>query len=136
MSDSDSIDLTKLRGNEHILLVDDELPILSLTKRILEKHGYTVTIENDGQLAFKRFMDDSFAFDLIISDVTMPKLTGDMLATKILAIRPDLPIFLTSGKSVNISKKSVLKDGVKAVLQKPITEQQLLSKIRHVLDSN
>lgn len=132
--DLGSINRVQQRGHEHILIVDDELPILTLTTRHLEKAGYTVTAEKNGQLALDRFLADPFGFDLIISDVSMPKLTGDALASEVLAVRPDFPILLASGYSNKISEESIAMSGVKGLLQKPITKQKLLHKIRDILD--
>jgi len=131
---SDPTDFSSLKGNERILLVDDEPQILKFTTWILETNGYTVTTARDGQFALDIFKCDPSAFDLIISDVHMPKLSGNKLAQQILDIRPAMPIMLASGYSKNISEESVLQAGVKDLLQKPISEKKLLTKIRQVLD--
>jgi PAS domain S-box-containing protein len=120
-------------GDEHILLVDDEAPILKITSRILERHGYTVTAEENGQLALDRFKKGPQAYDLVISDVSMPKMSGDRLAREILALRPGLPVLLASGYSKTITEESVMKDSVKGLLQKPLSEKTLLNTIRQVL---
>jgi CheY-like chemotaxis protein len=120
-------------GVEHILLVDDEVPILKITSRILERHGYTVTAEENGQLALERFKNDPLSYDLVISDVSMPIMSGDRLAREILAIRPDLPVLLASGYNKTITEESVMKEGVKGLMQKPLSEKTLLNTIRQVL---
>jgi hypothetical protein len=88
------------RGTERILVVDDEPSILKVTGSILKRHGYRVTAESDSRRALQRFKRDPGAFDLVLSDVTMPKLTGDRLAAKILAIRPEIPVVLCTGYSI------------------------------------
>jgi PAS domain S-box-containing protein len=132
----DSSDVELSRGNERILLVDDEPQILKLTTRILEQYGYTVTTARDGLSALEMFKLNPLGFDLVISDVSMPKLSGDKLALHILAILPTMPILLASGYSKNISEELVMKTGVKGLLNKPVPEEQLLRKVRQVLDEN
>jgi CheY-like chemotaxis protein len=93
------VDTSLLRENERVLLVEDEVPIFKLTTRILEQYGYNVTAEKDGQAAFEIFISNPSAFDRIVSDIIMPKLSGEALALQVLALRPNMPILLTSGFS-------------------------------------
>ncbi|MBU1564731.1 MAG: transporter substrate-binding domain-containing protein [Proteobacteria bacterium] len=120
-------------GTERILIVDDELPILKLTSRVLEEHGYTVTTAENGVVALEKFKNDPQAYDLVISDVSMPTLSGDQLAKAMLTIRPDLPILLASGYSKTVTEETALQDGVKGLLQKPVSEESLLRAVRQVL---
>jgi CheY-like chemotaxis protein len=129
----DHVPLPLVGGEGRILLVDDELPLLKMTSRILEQHGYRVTTEDNGQQALERFKNDPLAYDLVISDVSMPKMQGNQLAREILAIRPDLPVLLASGYSKTITEESVMKEGVKGLLQKPFSEEQLLRLIGQLL---
>lgn len=133
---SDSPDFAPSGGNERILLVDDEPQILKLTARVLEKYGYVVTIARDGRSAFELFKRNPLNFDLVISDVSMPKLSGDKLALQILAVLPTMPILLASGYSENFSKELIMKAGVKGVLDKPISGDELSRMVRQVLDEN
>ena len=121
------------RGDQHILIVDDELPILKSTSRILESNGYTVTAEENGRMALERFKNNPLAYDLVLSDVTMPKISGDQLAKEILLIRPDIPVLLASGYSNTVTEASVMENGIQCLLQKPFTEQQLLTAIHQAL---
>lgn len=123
-----------LGGNERILLVDDEAQIRTITSRILTSQGYSVVTASDGQVAFEIFAANPFIFDLIISDVNMPKLSGDKLAFKILEIRPEMSILLASGYNKRISKEFISDIGVKDLLDKPISRDNLLHKVRQVLD--
>ena len=123
-------------GNERILLVDDEPQILKLTARVLKKYGYIVTTAKDGRSALEIFKRNPLNFDLVISDVSMPKLSGDKLALQILAVLPTMPILLASGYSENISEEVIMKAGVKGVLDKPISEDELSRMVRQVLDQN
>jgi signal transduction histidine kinase/ABC-type amino acid transport substrate-binding protein/CheY-like chemotaxis protein len=129
-------DFATPKGHERILLVDDEPQILKLTTRVLEKYGYIVTTAKDGRSAFEIFKRNPLNFDLVISDVSMPKLSGDKLALQILAVLPTMPIILTSGYSENISGELIMKAGVKGVLDKPISEDELSKMVRQVLDQN
>lgn len=121
------------RGTERILVVDDEPEILDVIDQILERHGYHVTVENDSLRALDLFQNDSQAFDLVLTDMTMPKMNGDRLATQMLIIRPDLPIIICSGYSRLITDLAA-NSGIRALLTKPVEKKTLLSEIRRVLD--
>ncbi|BBO86106.1 hypothetical protein DSCO28_66720 [Desulfosarcina ovata subsp. sediminis] len=123
------------RGTERILVIDDEPPILKFTSRILEQQGYRVDTENDSLQALERFRAGPDEYDLILSDVTMPRLTGDRLAAEILAIRPDIPVILCTGYSRIVSEESARSIGVRALIAKPIVRRTLLSEIRKILDA-
>jgi signal transduction histidine kinase/CheY-like chemotaxis protein len=129
-------DFVPSRGHERILLVDDEPQFLKLTRRILEKYGHTVTTARDGRSAFEKFVNNPLDFDLVISDVGMPRLSGDKLAAQILAVLPTMRVLLTSGNSQKISEEMVVKAGVKGLLNKPVSEEQFMRKVRQVLDEN
>lgn len=131
-TDGVSADQTAQKSDEHILLVDDEAAILKLLKRMLERHGYAVTAELDGMAALKRFNETPFGFDLVISDVGMPGISGDRLAKMILKIRPDMPIILASGYSKKISEGTAEELGVKGILPKPASEKQVLEMVQKV----
>ncbi len=75
-------------------------------------------------------------FDLLITDITMPRITGDRLAKKILALRPDFPIIACTGYSEKLTELSVKKIGIRALIMKPIVRKELAETIRQVLDSN
>lgn len=122
------------RGNEHILVVDDEPNILKLCTRILEQQGYLVTTANNGSQALELFKQDPHAFDLVFSDVTMPKLAGDQLARAILTIRPNMPVILCTGHSRTVSGQSAQKIGVRALLVKPVVKKQLVTEVRRAMD--
>jgi len=121
-------------GSESILLVDDENSILSSTTELLQDFGYSVTAFLDPVLANNAFKDNPDNFDLLITDMTMPKITGDKLCSNVLAIRKEFPIILCTGYSDKISKNSALEIGIKEYLQKPIDSQDLIILIRDILD--
>jgi PAS domain S-box-containing protein len=121
------------RGSERILLVDDDKNILDTTIKLLEYHGYRVSSFLNVKEAFQEFENDPLKFDLIISDVTMPGMTGDVFSEKVLELRPGTPIILCSGFNENISEKELQDIGVRKFLQKPIISHELVSEIQHIL---
>ncbi len=121
-------------GHESILLVDDEPSLVEMTKTILEKLGYKVTAFDDSEEAWTAFRDRPWDFDLLISDMTMPKMMGDQLARLVLSLRPGLPVVILTGYSEKISPEKSRALGVRAVLYKPLTMKTLGTKVRRILD--
>lgn len=124
-----------LAGTERILLVDDEKAILSMEKMALEKKGYRVTTQIDPVNALDLFCSTPDEFDLVISDMSMPRMPGHKLAQELLKVRPDIPIIICTGFSENFSLETAVKMGVKDVLHKPVQIKHLLKKIRTLLDN-
>jgi PAS domain S-box-containing protein len=122
------------RGHERILLVDDEEAIIDLGQRMLEHLGYEVTTRSTGALAFKLFLQNPWRFDLVITDMTMPKMTGEELATKLLKLRRDIPIILCTGFSAKISKERAQAIGIGEFIMKPIVIGELARTVRRALD--
>ena len=123
------------RGNERIMVVDDEESIVSLTKAALTNLGDTVTGITSGTEALEKFNANPASFDLVITDQTMPDLTGAELAQEILTIRPDMPIILCTGYSSVISEQDALAIGIKKYVRKPCNAVQLARNVREVLDN-
>ena len=121
-------------GTERILLVDDEAPIANLGKETLERLGYSVSIQTSSIKALEAFKADPDAHDLVISDISMPNMTGDQLAKEFLRIRPGLPIILCTGFTERINEKQAKDFGVKGFLMKPIFKSAMAQEIRRVLD--
>ena len=121
-------------GSERILVVDDEPPILKITQHILGALGYQVTTMGDSQEALARFQDDPDAFDLILTDLTMPKMAGDQMAEAMLSIRPDIPIILTTGYSHKLDEKKVTAMGIRSLVIKPVSRQTVATEVRRLLD--
>jgi len=124
-----------LKGSEKIMFADDEEMIRNISKELFERHGYKVGLFKNGSEAFEEFEKKPLQFDLLITDMTMPELTGDKLAAKILKIRPDFPIILCTGYSENISEADAIKIGIKKYVQKPIATQDLIFLVRKILDT-
>ncbi len=128
----DHIELPK--GNEHILYVDDEPVIIELGKRHLENQGYTVLAMQDPVAALEIFENDPDQFDLVITDMAMPKMTGDQLIKAILKIRSDLPTIICTGYSETLSERDALHMGIRAFVMKPVDKVELVTMVRKVLD--
>lgn len=128
-----STSLQPPRGNERILLVDDDLHIGAMTQKRLERLGYIVTLVTNSPKALELFFQDPNVFDLVITDQTMPKLTGDQMAHRILAHRPDIPIILCTGYSHQVNMAQAIEMGFSDFLMKPISHLDLAMAIRQVL---
>ncbi|MEX1347680.1 MAG: ATP-binding protein [Desulfobacterales bacterium] len=122
-------------GNEHILLIDDEEPIIDIERRILERLGYTVTPITDSEAALEEFKARPDAFDLVITDMTMPKITGDRLAQSLMDINPQIPVILCTGFNEDITEEKALSMGIDKFVMKPIVKDELAYTIRSVLDN-
>jgi two-component system, cell cycle sensor histidine kinase and response regulator CckA len=121
-------------GSEHILFVDDEKMLVDLGKRIFESLGYKVTAISSSIEALEIFNQSPDDFDIVITDQTMPHMTGYHLANKILESKPSLPIILCTGYSDTISQEKVASAGIKALVYKPIRKNEIACRIRETLD--
>jgi len=125
-----------VKGSEQIMLVDDEPNLLDTSQAILKKLGYKAIVFNDAQSALQAFTQDPYLFDLVVTDMTMPQMTGDKLAIKMLEIRKDIPIILYTGYHESITENMIREIGISKYVQKPITGQKLSVLIREVLYKN
>jgi PAS domain S-box-containing protein len=123
-------------GTEHILFVDDEEAIVRFQTRMLERLGYTVTECTDSRNALDIFKANPSSFDLLISDMTMPHMTGERLVKECLALRPDLPVILCTGFSEQVSIQKMESIGIKGFLMKPVDRVEIAWTIRKCLDKN
>ena len=121
-------------GRETILFVDDEETIVRLGQELLTSLGYSVEVETHSPQALATFKQDPQRFDLVITDQTMPSMTGEMLSRELLKIRPDLPIILCTGFSHIMSAEKAKALGIQAYLMKPLAIRDLAPIVRHVLD--
>ena len=121
-------------GNEHILFIDDEQAIAGMNKQILERLGYEVVARTSSLEALELFKAQPDNFDLVITDMTMPNMTGEELARELMSIRPDIPIILCSGYSEKITEAKAKVTGVRAFVGKPILKREIAETIRRVLD--
>lgn len=129
-----SSSLTKELNNLKVLVVDDEEAIVSLIKEALSNYGINNVIGfSDSSLALKDFKEHSQEYDVVITDQTMPKLTGSELAKEILSIKPDLPIILCTGFSERVDEIDSQNIGIKAFMQKPVRIKSLIDKINQLV---
>lgn len=112
-------------GSGHVLYIEDEEPLGKLGQEILERLGYTVTMRASSIEALAAFRSDPFCFDVVITDQTMPNMTGDALARQILEIRPEVPIVLCTGFSHMITPEKAKTIGIRAFLMKPLLLRDL-----------
>ena len=121
-------------GKEHILLVDDEEMIVNTEKQLLEILGYTVTPVSDTRDALRMFQTQPDLYDLLITDMSMPHMTGVELARELLRTKPALPIILCTGFSELIDAEKAVKIGIKKLLMKPVTRRDMANAVREALD--
>ena len=122
------------KGTERILLVDDQDIIVNAERQMLEWMGYHVTARTSSPDALEAFRAQPDKFDLVITDMTMPNMTGDKLAGELLIIRPNIPIILCTGFSEIMSKEKAKAMGIAAYIMKPVVMREIAKTIREVLD--
>ena len=125
-----------ITGNERILFVDDEDFQADIGKRMLERLGYRVTTRTKSLEALDLFRQTPDGFDLVITDMTMPDMTGDVLARKLISIRPDIPIIVCTGYSERINPDIVKEIGIKEMALKPVVMKDIAQMIQRVLANN
>lgn len=122
-------------GKERILIVDDDPNISELLKKRLQLLGYEATAKTCSKDAIEAFRTNPDAWDLMITDQTMPHLTGDQLSKEILKIRPDFPIIMCTGYSTKIDAQKAAEIGIKAFFLKPVDKDELAQSVRQLLDN-
>ena len=122
------------RGTERLLFVDDEEALIDVGRQVLERLGYQVTADTSSLRAWELFQKQPDDFDLVITDQTMPDMTGAELSERILEIRPDIPIILCTGFSDKIFPEQALAVGVKRFVYKPLVVREMAENIRCLLD--
>lgn len=121
-------------GTEHILLIDDETPLMEFGKLTLERLGYQVSEFCDSRRAYEAFKTDPEKFDIVVTDKAMPEMTGLTLAKRIIDLNVETPVVMCTGFGDEISKKEAEKIGIAAMLLKPVIKRELAETIRRVLD--
>ncbi|MCK4839832.1 MAG: DUF3365 domain-containing protein [Desulfobulbaceae bacterium] len=133
LTNKDKVDMLT-GGSETIMLIDDEDVITDVEESVLSKYGYEVSTFNNGELALKAFRENKRKYDLIITDMTMPHITGLDLSKIILEIEPDMPIIICTGHSELLNREKALSVGISEYCEKPLSIKTLLSTVRSVLD--
>ena len=126
---------TSLRAGA-VLFVDDQKPLVDIGKQMLERLGYKVTTRTSSTEALEAFRAQPEKFDLVITDRTMPNMTGEMLVKELMHIRPDIPVILCTGYSEIPSEEKPGALGIREVLRKPVVNRELAQAIRRVLDKS
>jgi PAS domain S-box-containing protein len=121
-------------GNEHILFIDDEDTLIDLGESMLKKLGYRVETRTRPDEALESFRAAPDNYDLVISDMTMPGMTGDLLAAELMKIRADIPVIICTGYSERIDEKRARDLGIKGLVMKPFTIRGLSKTVRDALD--
>ena len=124
------------RGKERILLVDDEEQVVNMVRQMLERLGYHVTARTSSVEALEAFRAQPEKFDLVITDQTMPNMTGAELTKKLIAIRPDIPAILCTGFSEVISEEKAREIGISEYVMKPVVMSDIAKTIRRLLDQD
>jgi signal transduction histidine kinase len=122
------------RGEERVMVVDDETELVSWLQRFLEDLGYRVTAYTDSRAALDAFLAAPDSVDLIVTDMTMPGLTGKELAREVLARRPELAVIMCTGFSETMDRNQALELGIREYVMKPVVRQELAEIVRKVLD--
>jgi PAS domain S-box-containing protein len=122
-------------GNERILLVDDDESVVNVIKQLLEQLGYQVTSKNSSREALELFSAQPNVFDLIITDQTMPEMTGEQLAKESIDLKPEVLIILCTGYSSDIDDEKAKTIGIREFIMKPIDKKELAITGRRVLDT-
>ncbi len=123
-----------LKGNERILLVDDEEDVARSIKASLERLGYGVTVQTSSARALELFRADPDAFDVVLTDQSMPVMTGAHLARELIGLRADLPILLITGLGEVVSEQEIKFLGVSDCIHKPVASAELSLAIRKAVE--
>ena len=123
-------------GHETILFVDDELELAHLGRVLLDKLGYRVITRTDSAKALETFRENPHQFNLVVSDMTMPKMTGLQLAREIHHINPETPVIICSGYNEQLEELDLKAEDIRAILRKPLSLNDMAPVIRVILDRN
>ncbi len=134
VAESEPEEETLPTGSERILVVDDEETIAEIAHDMLASLGYSVTVCRSSREALDAFLEHPDAFDLVITDQTMPGMTGVQLAKEIRQQRPDMPVILCTGYSAQLSEERVRTAGIKRLIMKPFMINEMAVVIRDVLN--
>ncbi len=119
---------------ERLLFVDDEEAIVDVARRSLRHLGYKVTAVTDSRVAWELFARQPDCFDLLITDLTMPRMTGDRLACEVMRLRPDIPIIVCTGYSEHFTEEQSKAMGIAEYIMKPLVMKELARTVQQVLD--
>jgi CheY-like chemotaxis protein len=132
----DAVRIDDLRGNETVLLVEDEEPVREVTARLLRRAGYTVIEAGDGHNALRAFTEHKRVIDIVVTDMMMPGMGGRELARTVRGSSPEMPLVFMSGYTDDEELRKSLLDSRSVFIEKPFTPELLLAKLREALASN
>jgi CheY-like chemotaxis protein/two-component sensor histidine kinase len=132
-NETESFEALPMEGVGNIMVVDDEINIRQIIQQYLTNFGYQVTIFENAFEALEAFEFDPDRFDLMITDMTMPGMTGSELSEKVLVLRPDFPIILCTGYSESITEGKAYEMGINQYLLKPVDNRKLVQMVREIL---
>ncbi|HEY3276785.1 MAG TPA: response regulator [Syntrophorhabdaceae bacterium] len=121
-------------GKKRILVVDDEDLLVELNRQRLNRLGYEVVATTSSKEALEIFREEPDTFDLVVTDFTMPHMTGMDLAMELLRLRGNIPIIICTGYSEDISPTKAKEAGIQAFLMKPLENREMAEAVRHILD--
>ena len=121
-------------GHECILFIDDDPGLVNIGRQMLERLGYKISARTSSLEALELFKAQPDRFDLVITDMTMPKMAGDKLSRELIKIRPDIPIIICTGFSNMLDEKKAKTMGIREHLMKPVSMQDIARTVRKVLD--
>jgi PAS domain S-box-containing protein len=127
-------ELPLTKGSETVLFVDDEEILIEIGSQMLEMLGYKVVTRSNGPDALALYKEDPQAFDLVITDYTMPKMIGTQLAKAILEINPSQPIILVSGREAAFTKEEARQCGIRSFIRKPVILKEIATAVRQALE--
>jgi DNA-binding NtrC family response regulator len=125
---------TLFGGTERILIADDEKSITLLLTHLFERLGYSVTAGTDPVEVYEAFKNDPEGFDLLITDMAMPTMTGADLSRKVKDMRPDMPVILCTGYSDLIDEENAMDYGISRFIMKPLALYDVAETVREILD--
>ena len=123
-------------GDERILVVDDEPLVVKTIKEMLERLGYDITTKTSSVEALEMFRAAPHSFNAVITDMTMPDMTGVQLSKNLMEIRPDIPIIILTGFNGKINEEKAGELGISGFLMKPVEKRKLAEMARKVLDED
>jgi len=122
------------RGNETILIIDDEPSILNITERILQRFGYQILLATSGEEALELAQNYKGTIHLALLDLSMPRLAGTETYPRLAALRPDMKVIISTGYTLDEPAQRLLKAGAQGFIQKPYTIDGLARRVREILD--
>jgi PAS domain S-box-containing protein len=131
----DQEDVREIRGQERVLFVDDEKDIRDFAQECLGSLGFQVTTAEDGRAALDLVKAGQETIDIVVTDLTMPHMSGEQLAAEIHLIRPDLPVILCTGYNTYLPEHHADHSGITDILIKPVPGKDLAEAIRQALDA-